>query len=77
MSQFIYVYVIQRPLYILQLIASYSGLQKVIFAYFYHFQNLYTNRHDIEIAIPLNCISKFTFGRILWLLKIRLKWTKN
>ena len=52
-------------LYILQQSASFSGLEKVIFACLYHSQTLYTNRTRYRNCNVLQAISKFTFGRIL------------
>ena len=54
-------------LYILQQSASFPGLEKVLFACFYHSKNLYTNRTRFTDCNAGDRILEFTFGRIFWL----------
>ena len=56
-----------RMLYILQQSASFLGFEKVVFSCFCHSQTLYTSRTRYTDCNAVDCILKFTFGRILWL----------
>ena len=57
---------------VLWYITSFSCLEKVIFAYLYHSQTFYTNLTRYRDWDNVDSISKFPYGRILWLFVIFL-----
>ena len=54
--------------------SSFSSLEKVVFAWFYNSQSVCANITRYRNCNAVDCISKFTFGRILWLFEVRLNW---